>query len=256
VSTGIQSHPLNGVALQATTLRDQAFGAIRREILAGRLTPGTRLVEAELAARLGVSRNPVREAITRLEQQGLVVTIPNKGAFIVQPTPEQAHDMFLLRAHLEHLALRLAFARRPPETFVGLAEVVADMLHLARTAQPLNADVRGEFSLLDGAFHTRLIEASASPALLRAWETVAPTNIIFLYDQTRSVSIERTELESMATRHARLLKALRSHDPQIAGRELRKHFMPSARRGTVALSASTMAELDWDQPSVTPPRQS
>jgi len=249
LSTGIQSRWLDGVAvlpLQATTLRREAFSAIRHEILSGRLAPGTRLVEADLAARLGVSRNPVREAITRLEQQGLVVSIANRGAFVVQPTPEQAHDMFLLRAHLEHLALRLAFARWDKDIFTGVAQIGAEMARLARTAKQLDENVYGDFSLLDARFHTQLVQASGSPALLRAWEAVAPTDLIFLYDQSRPVPFTRAELQGMAARHTRLARSLQTGDPQVAQAELRTHFMGVSRGGTVSLDEGSLAILDWD----------
>src|SRR5262245_954738 len=171
--------------LRATTLRSGAFAAIRRGILSGRYPPGSKLVESELGAQLGVSRNPVREAIGQLEQQGLVVSIPNRGTFVVQPSVEQAHDMFLLRAYLELLALRLAFSDWTPDRFVPLADVVEDMRSLIRSATSLDGELLGRFNLLDTGFHTRLVQASGSAALLRAWETAAPTDIIFLYDRTR-----------------------------------------------------------------------
>jgi DNA-binding GntR family transcriptional regulator len=154
--------------------------------------------------------------------------------------------MFLLRAQLEHLALRLAFERWTPGLYAGVAEVSAAMTHLARTAKPLGEDVWGDFSLLDARFHTRLVEASGSQALLRAWETVAPTDIIFLYDQTRSVAFVRSELEGMATRHSQLVRILESGDYGLAQAELRAHFTEASRRGTVSLDDSSLALLDWD----------
>src|SRR5262249_8623702 len=157
---------------------------------------------------LGVSRNPIREAIGRLEQQGLVVTVANRGAFIVQPTPEQAYDMFVLRANLEHLALRLAFARWNTKTFAPVADVMARMNQLVRTSRRPNAEAWDEFNLLDTEFHTRLVEASGNSAVLRAWETVAPIDFIFLYDRTRTVDFTASEFKGMAERHASLLKPL------------------------------------------------
>jgi DNA-binding GntR family transcriptional regulator len=245
LSTCIQSAAPPRELLQATTLRAEAFRAIRREILAGKLAPGTKLVEAELASRLGVSRNPIREAIGRLEQQGLVVSIPNRGTFIAQPTPEQVQDMFLLRAHLEHLALRLAFAHWHPAKFEPVGRVVEQMMHLVATAKHLDDDVWGEFSLLDTEFHTCLVEASNSTALLRAWETAAPTDMIFLYDRTRTVAFSRAELEGMAERHRRVLHTLQSNDVGAALAELRTHFMAQSRGGTVALDEWSLAMLDW-----------
>jgi DNA-binding GntR family transcriptional regulator len=236
--------------LKATTLRAEAFHAIRRDILGGRLVPGSKLVEADLAARLGVSRNPIREAIGRLEQQGLVVSIPNRGTFIAQPSPEQALDLFLLRAYLEHLALRLAYTQWSFGTFQPLADVVDDMARLVRTAGEFDDDDLGDFSLLDTEFHTRLVQASGSAALLRAWETAAPTDMIFLYDRMRAGESSGAELRQMAERHQTLLDALRGGDERRAQAELRCHFMAAARGDTIALDERQLTLLGWNQASI------
>ena len=97
--------------VRATTLREEAYHALRRAILSGELAPGARLQETELAARLGVSRNPVREALARLEAQGLVRSIPNQGARVIRPLPAQVQDALLVRAQLELLAVRLALTQ-------------------------------------------------------------------------------------------------------------------------------------------------
>lgn len=238
--------------IRATTLRAQAVAAIRRDILSGRFAPGEKLVEAELADLLGVSRNPVREAIGHLEQQGLVVSIPNRGTFVVLPTPEQAHDMFLLRAYLELLALRLAFVGWSPERFAPLSSVVDEMRALdAQRAEPASGGLWGRFNLLDAEFHTRLVRASGSGALLRAWETAAPTDIIFLYDRTCAgqVPASAEELRVMVDRHAILLRALQAGDLGAAQAELRRHFMADAREGTVALDDVSLAMLGWTDPA-------
>jgi DNA-binding GntR family transcriptional regulator len=234
-------------SVRATTLRTEVFGVVRKEILSGRLAPGMKLIESELASRLGVSRNPIREAIGRLEQQGLVVSIPNRGTFVVQPNTEQARDMFLLRAYLELLALRLAFADWKPERFAPLPHVVNEMRELVRTAAHLDGELWGSFSLLDTEFHTRLVRASGSAALLRAWETAAPTDIIFLYDRTRTLSSSAPELEAMVARHEALLHALQSGDAHAAQAQLRMHFTARSREGTVALDDTSLAILGWDR---------
>ena len=235
----------NAPILRATTLRSEAFRAIRTEIISGRLAPGTKLVESDLAQRLGVSRNPIREAIGKLEQQGLVVLIPNRGTFVVQPTPEQAHDMFLLRAYLELLAVRLAYVALKPDTFAPLGEVVAAMTNLAANSQQLDGEVFGQFSLLDTEFHTRLVQASENTALLRAWETSAPTDIIFLHDRMlkRPRESDRDELDGMAGRHDTLLQKLQSGDLHVAQAGLKTHFMPVSRKDTISLDEASLELL-------------
>jgi DNA-binding GntR family transcriptional regulator len=238
--------------LRATTLRSEAFAVIRRGILSGRYPAGSKLVESELAAQLGVSRNPIREAISQLEQQGLLISIPNRGTFVVQPSAEQAHDTFLLRAYLELLALRLAFTRWTPDRFAPLADVVVDMRRLLRGASSLDGELLGHFNLLDTEFHTRLVRASGSEALLRAWETAAPTDMIFLYDRTRKGqgSLSAEEFEGMVSRHADLVQAVESGDARIAQAGLRAHFTAASREGTVSLDDVSLAILGWDQATV------
>lgn len=89
-------------------LRDVVFNTLRQGILRGLLPPGLRLMEIQLAKQLGVSRTPVREAIRKLELEGLVVTIPRKGAEVAEITPKDLHDVLEVRCALEALAVELA----------------------------------------------------------------------------------------------------------------------------------------------------
>ena len=92
-------------------LRDVVFNTLRQAILRGDLKPGERLMEISLANRLGVSRTPVREAIHKLEQEGLVLMIPRRGAEVAQITEKSLRDVLEVRGALEELAVRLACER-------------------------------------------------------------------------------------------------------------------------------------------------
>ena len=87
-------------------LRDVVFNTLRQAILRGELKPGERLMEIQLAQRLGVSRTPVREAIRKLELEGLVLMIPRKGAEVAEITIKDLEDVLQVRAALEELAVR------------------------------------------------------------------------------------------------------------------------------------------------------
>lgn len=89
-------------------LRDVVFHTLRAAILKGDLKPGERLMELQLAAKLGVSRTPIREAIRMLEQEGLAITIPRKGAEVAKMTEKDMEDVLQIRAVLEELAVRLS----------------------------------------------------------------------------------------------------------------------------------------------------
>ena len=79
-------------------LRDVVFNTLREAILKGELKPGERLMELQLAAKLGVSRTPIREAIRMLEQEGLAVTLPRKGAEVAKMTEKDMEDVLVIRA--------------------------------------------------------------------------------------------------------------------------------------------------------------
>ncbi|MDD6798218.1 MAG: GntR family transcriptional regulator [Clostridia bacterium] len=89
-------------------LRDVVFNTLRQAILKGELEPGERLMEIQLAQKLGVSRTPIREAIRKLELEGLVVMIPRKGAEVARITEKDMRDVLEVRGTLEELAVSLA----------------------------------------------------------------------------------------------------------------------------------------------------
>lgn len=96
-------------------LRDVVFNNLRQAILRGELKPGERLMEIQLARKLGVSRTPIREAIRKLELEGLVLMIPRKGAEVAQITEKSLRDVLEVRRSLEELAVRLACERMDAE---------------------------------------------------------------------------------------------------------------------------------------------
>ena len=96
-------------------LRDVVFNTLRQAILKGELEPGERLMEIQLAERLGVSRTPIREAIRKLELEGLVLMIPRKGAEVAKISEKSLRDVLELRRSLEELAIELACQRMTEE---------------------------------------------------------------------------------------------------------------------------------------------
>ena len=101
-------------------LRDGVFNTLREAILRGELKPGERLMEIQLANKLGVSRTPIREAIRKLELEGLVLMIPRKGAEVAQITEKSLRDVLEVRRALENLAVQLACLRMSPQTLADL----------------------------------------------------------------------------------------------------------------------------------------
>lgn len=107
-------------------LRDVVFNTLRQAILRGELKPGERLMEIKLANQLGVSRTPIREAIRKLELDGLVLIIPRRGAEVAQITEKSLRDVLEVRRSLEALAVRLACERISPQGILNLKNAEKD----------------------------------------------------------------------------------------------------------------------------------
>lgn len=101
-------------------LRDVVFNTLRQAILRGELEPGERLMEIQLAQKLGVSRTPIREAIRKLELEGLVIMIPRKGAEVAHITEKDMKDVLEVRSVLEEFAISLACKNATPEMITNL----------------------------------------------------------------------------------------------------------------------------------------
>lgn len=107
-------------------LRDVVFQTLRQAILKGELKPGERLMEIHLAQKLGVSRTPVREAIRKLELEGLVIMIPRKGAVVSEITVSELEDVLEVRLALEELAVRHACRKHTEEQLETLQKAAAE----------------------------------------------------------------------------------------------------------------------------------
>ncbi len=124
-------------------LRDVVFQTLRQAILKGELEPGERLMEIHLAQKLGVSRTPVREAIRKLELEGLVIMIPRKGAIVAEITVSELEDVLEVRLALEELAVKRACRKHTGEQIEKLQKAAAEfkrVLHGSDIAAYAQAD--------------------------------------------------------------------------------------------------------------------
>lgn len=139
---------------------------LRQAIRNGELTAGTQLGEAQLARELGVSRGPLREGMQRLTQEGLLISVRNRGLFVVELTVDDVRDVYVARSAIERAAAELIVARDAPAAAEELLTVVQDMRRASRDQRP---DLVGE---LDLEFHNRLVSLAASPRLSRTHQTL------------------------------------------------------------------------------------
>jgi len=200
-----------------TVLREQIKDVLLQRIASGELKPGERLVETRIAAELGTSQAPVREALRDLELLRLVDSEPFKGARVRAFGDEELVEVYPVRSVLEELAAKLAAKRLAGDVSVLEAEVEA-MRDAARSGD-VNALVRHDI-----AFHRLIVEAAGNPILEQCWKSLGVEGriTITLY----GTSIEPQEAAEL---HVPLLEAIRSGKPGAAGRAARKHVEAFAR---------------------------
>ena len=139
------------------------FANLRARILSGELPARATLRETALAQELGVSRTPVREALRRLDEAGLVEFVPNRGATVVEWTTEQICETYFLRAALESRAAGLAAARIEPADLDRLAILIDAMEEFVRAT---DAEGIGRLGVLDAEFHRIIVAASGVTQLM------------------------------------------------------------------------------------------
>ena len=184
---------------------------LRRAIGHGELNPGAQLGEAELARKFGVSRGPLREAMQRLTQEGLLVAIRNRGLFVVEMTADDVRDMYLARETIERAAAR--------KIIDGDHAAAGDVL-LAIVEQMAAAATPAGVSELDIGFHERLVQLACSPRLSRMHQTfITETRMcIHALDESYAKSEVREE------EHRALANAIRSGDRDLTDRLLIAHM--------------------------------
>jgi DNA-binding GntR family transcriptional regulator len=166
------SSPLIGPA-RRRVLADEVADVIRDAIFAGRIDLGQRLVEEDLASDLNVSRSPVREALVRLSQEGLVHMERHRGASVAQLGLEEVYEIYSLRTALERLAAEWLCRNATPEDFQRMAGVLQQFDKLPR---PLT---RSAVAGLDVAFHDAIYQAAHHERLYQSWLSLRSQ--IFLY---------------------------------------------------------------------------
>lgn len=188
---------------------------IRSNIIDGSLPPGRQLNESELAASFGVSRGPVREALQRLIQEGLLRSEPHRGVFVPVMSPEDIEDIYLARSALESAAVReIAERSRATAAFEALDPIVHAM-HRAHAAGDWTAVARHDVD-----FHTALVAAAGSSRLQRMFTTVISETRLCLSVLTSAYGVRGDLVEE----HRMISTLIRDGDTKGAVALLNKHF--------------------------------
>lgn len=195
------------------TLRDQVADRLRSQIGAGALAPGARLVERELAQELGVSRVPVREALRRLESEGLVTVQPRRGVVVRSLTPGDLEDLFDVRLALEAQAARLAALRADADQVAALDQIVSQSRRAMREGD------RAALAVANTAFHDAVVEAAHNPLLSSMLEPLQG-RLRWLFQQNDDPSL-------LCREHEQILDAIAARRVDDAGRLAIAHVRTS-----------------------------
>lgn len=181
-------------------LLDEVANRIRARIFSGELCDGERIVERDLAAEMGTSRGPVREALRMLEQEGLVISTPRRGTHVASLTLANAVEILAIREALEPVAVRFLIEQNRPEHFALLESIVIQLDDAAQDKDWQRA-IR-----LDLEFHGLIFELSGQRRLLRIWESLQKP-MLQLFGK---LSHYYRTIDEVPVRHRALLESIAS----------------------------------------------
>jgi DNA-binding GntR family transcriptional regulator len=209
--------PSLAVPARTSSLALRIADALTDAIAEGAIEPGERLVETEIAAQMGVSRVPLREALKLLEAQGIVEVLPHRGARVVPFDDTQVDRVCEVRVALERLALRTAVpVFQVDTTRLAMLDRLIDAMLLAARRQAWL-----EVSKLDLAFHRTVVEASGNEIVVKLWEALARHVLIVFGREVRS---ERAG-PRLVEQHARLRDLLAAGDLTSLLEEIEPHIL-------------------------------
>jgi DNA-binding GntR family transcriptional regulator len=203
------------------SLRDQAYAALKQAIVDADIYANDhelRLDERQLSRSLGVSRTPIREAMTLLEQEGFLRTVPRRGVFIVRKTKKEIIEIIEVCAALESMAARLATINASDES-IGALRHMFDEFHSSAPSEHLH-----EYSDANIAFHQAIINLSGSRLMSRTIE-----NLFVHVRAIRRMTISQQDRASRSIAdHMRIIQALERRDTDLAERLVRQHSLDLA----------------------------
>ncbi len=195
-------------------LRDVVFNTLRQAILKGELEPGERLMEIHLSERLGVSRTPIREAIRKLELEGLVLMIPRKGAEVAKISETSLREVLEVRRSLEELAAELACQRIGERELLDLEEAEEAFAEAIINGEPM------EIAESDEHYHDLIYQATGNSRLVQILNNLREQ----MYRYRLEYIKDEDKRQILVVEHEHILQALKNHDIQDAKSAVRGHI--------------------------------
>lgn len=192
----------------------QVARALRQAIVSMKISPGEMLSEQDLAQRFGVSRSPVREALIKLSEAGLVRVLPQRGTQVVKISRAAVEDARFIRLAVECAVVREAALNATPAM---VAELNANLTRQRRAQRVTSSD---EFMSLDEEFHRLLAETAGRPAAWRMIEDVKPQ-----MDRVRYLDVKQaTPRHTIIAQHVMIVDAIKAGDPAAAEKAMQRHL--------------------------------
>lgn len=199
-------------------LRDVVFQTLRQAILRGELEPGERLMEIHLADRLGVSRTPIREAIRKLELEGLVVMIPRRGAIVASITEKDLKDVLEVRRTLEIMAAEIACDRITPELLQDLAEAGEEFRELK------DSEDYTSLAAADVKFHDVIYAATDNQRLISILNNLREQMYRYRVEYLK----DEKNFPILIREHSQIVEGLTAKDKTMLTAAMHKHVMNQA----------------------------
>ena len=195
-------------------LRDVVFYTLRQAILKGEMEPGERLMEIQLAKKLGVSRTPIREAIRKLELEGLVIMIPRRGAEVAGITEKALRDVLEVRRSLEELAIELAVARMKEDDIKALEAARIEF------REALNTNDMIRIAQADEKFHDVIYAGTYNDKLVQLLNNLRDQ--IYRYRLEYIKDVGKRQL--ILIEHENILNAVKTRNLELGRRAMREHI--------------------------------
>ncbi|MFN8418251.1 MAG: GntR family transcriptional regulator [Anaerolineae bacterium] len=199
-----------------SSLSDQLYERLRYEIICEDIKPGEKLVELDLAARMGTSQGPVREALQRLERDGLVERRARSATFVTRISLDEMYEIFSIRSVIEGFAIRRTAQKITNDQCSELDQLIESMAEAGSHKEMI------PLAEQDMQFHRRIVEWSGSASLLRAWTPLSSQVQRFIV-QTHPA--EYPNYVEVGTRHQPIVDALYRRDGDGAATAVQAHIM-------------------------------
>ena len=195
-------------------LRDVVFNTLRNAILTGELSPGERLMEIKLADKLGVSRTPIREAIRKLELEGLVVNTPRKGAEVANISAEDLRDVLEVRRSLEVLAISLACEKITEDTLTLLYENIDAFKH------SIDAKATSDIASVDVSFHDIIYKSTGNNRLIQILNNISEQMYRYRFEYIKN----KEAWNRLVEEHMNIYEAIKNRDKELAVKSILLHI--------------------------------